>query len=133
MEANKILSSDILDLVFENRNKAYGAYELRKTYNKRITAALLITAGIAVLIFLASFIANTIKSKEAKLDIDSTSGSLPFKDDTTHIVLSPLEFMQHLAVMVPRSRPSKRLWSSEIRGGGYLRPSGDRASPRRFN
>ena len=69
MEANKILSSDILDLVFENRNKAYGAYELRKTYNKRITAALFITAGIAVLIFLASFIANTIKSKEAKLDI----------------------------------------------------------------
>ena len=69
MEANKILSSDILDLVFENRNKAYGAYELRKTYNKRITAALLITAGVASLIFLASFIANTIKSKEAKLDV----------------------------------------------------------------
>jgi protein TonB len=69
MEANKILSSDILDLVFENRNKAYGAYELRKTYNKRITTALLITAGIALLIFLASFIANTINARAAKMEI----------------------------------------------------------------
>ena len=40
MEANKILSADILDLVFEDRNKEYGAYELRKTYNKRIIMAL---------------------------------------------------------------------------------------------
>ena len=69
MEANKILSSDILDLVFENRNKAYGAYELRKTYNKRITTALLITAGVALLIFLASFIAKTINANKAQLDI----------------------------------------------------------------
>ena len=69
MEANKILSTDILDLIFEDRNKAYGAYELRKTYNKRITLALLITAGLAVLIFLASFVANNISSKSAKLEV----------------------------------------------------------------
>ena len=37
MEANKILSADVLDLIFEDRNKDYGAYELRKTYNRRIT------------------------------------------------------------------------------------------------
>src|SRR5215203_3617575 len=69
MEANKILSSDILDLVFENRNKSYGAYELRKTYNKRIVTALLITGGVALLIFLASFIANSINANKAQLDI----------------------------------------------------------------
>jgi protein TonB len=69
MEANKILSTDILDLIFEDRNKAYGAYELRKTYNKRITLALIITAGLAALIFLASFVANNINSKSAKLEV----------------------------------------------------------------
>jgi hypothetical protein len=37
MDANKILNADILDLIFEDRNKEYGAYDLRKTYNKRIT------------------------------------------------------------------------------------------------
>ena len=33
MEANKILKADILDIIFEGKNKSYGAYELRKTYN----------------------------------------------------------------------------------------------------
>lgn len=60
MEANKILSSDILDILFEERNKEYGAYQLRKTYNKRILRALLITASIALLAFLGSILANTI-------------------------------------------------------------------------
>jgi periplasmic protein TonB len=69
MEANKILSSDILDLIFEDRNKAYGAYQLRKTYNKRITLALLITAGVAVAIFLASFIASSMKSDKSQLEV----------------------------------------------------------------
>ena len=47
MEANKILSADILDLIFEDRNKDYGAYNLRKTYNRRILKALIITASVA--------------------------------------------------------------------------------------
>lgn len=70
MEPNKILKSDILDLLFEDRNKEYGAYELRKTYNKRITAALLITAGAALLIFLSSFLAKSMDGDDdAKLNI----------------------------------------------------------------
>jgi len=52
MEANKILNADILDLIFEDRNKDYGAYDLRKTYNKRITKALIITASVALLALL---------------------------------------------------------------------------------
>ena len=33
MDSNKILSADMLDIIFDGRNKEYGAYELRKTYN----------------------------------------------------------------------------------------------------
>ncbi|MFN2439265.1 MAG: hypothetical protein ABR503_08690, partial [Chitinophagaceae bacterium] len=55
-----ILTTDPLDLLFADRNKAYGAYELRKTYNKRITTALLITAGVLALIFLSSFLVKTL-------------------------------------------------------------------------
>lgn len=69
MDANKILSADILDLVFEGRNKDYGAYELRKTYNKRITGALIITASIAILALLGSILASTLKSSN-KNDLD---------------------------------------------------------------
>src|SRR6185436_15079313 len=66
MEANKILTADILDLVFEDRNKDYGAYQLRKTYNKRIRNALIITASVALLALLGSFLANTLNSGPKK-------------------------------------------------------------------
>ncbi len=70
MEANKILSADILDLVFENRNKEYGAYELRKTYNKRIVMALVITASLALLALLGSILASSLDSgKSNKVEI----------------------------------------------------------------
>lgn len=68
MEANKILSADILDLVFENKNKDYGAYELRKSYNRRITRALIITASIALLALLGSVLASSLdNNKKAKI------------------------------------------------------------------
>ena len=63
MEANKILNADILDLIFEDRNKDYGAYNLRKTYNQRVLKALIITASIAVLALLGSLLAKAFKSK----------------------------------------------------------------------
>ncbi len=70
MEANKILSSDLLDLVFEGRNKDYGAYELRRRYNKRITLALIITGSVALLALIGSIVASELKpSDDGKLEI----------------------------------------------------------------
>jgi protein TonB len=70
MEANKILNADILDLVFEGRNKDYGAYELRKTYNARMKKALIITASIAFIALGGSFLANSLKSRDSgKLNV----------------------------------------------------------------
>jgi len=61
MDINKILSADILDIVFEGRNKEYGAYDLRKSYSKRITYALIGTVIICLLLFIGAFIANSKK------------------------------------------------------------------------
>ena len=33
MTSNEILHADLLDILFENRNKQYGAYTFRKNYN----------------------------------------------------------------------------------------------------
>jgi protein TonB len=63
MDANKILSTNLLDLVFEGRNKEYGAYELRKQYNKRLTIALSSTALGLLLIFLTSFLISAVNDK----------------------------------------------------------------------
>jgi protein TonB len=60
MEANKILQSDVLDLLFEGRNKDYGAYELRKKYNRRIILALGITAAIAAAAIIATVVAKQL-------------------------------------------------------------------------
>jgi protein TonB len=40
METSKILSADSLDILFDGRNKEYGAYDLRKTYNNRIKVSI---------------------------------------------------------------------------------------------
>ena len=58
MEVNKILNADILDIVFEGRNKEYGAYDLRKTYNKRLVRAIIGMAALLVLIFVGFFLSN---------------------------------------------------------------------------
>lgn len=62
MEANKILQSDTLDILFENRNKEYGAYELRRHYHSRLSFALLITGGLGLIFFLSSFLYKPAES-----------------------------------------------------------------------
>jgi periplasmic protein TonB len=49
MNPNQILSADLLDLIFSDRNKAYGAYDLRKSYDRRIKKALGITSLVLLL------------------------------------------------------------------------------------
>ena len=70
MEANKILNADVLDIIFEGKNKSYGAYELRKTYNSRLKKAMLITAALLLLVFLGSLLGNYISNTGNKeLDV----------------------------------------------------------------
>ncbi|MEP6513847.1 MAG: energy transducer TonB [Parafilimonas sp.] len=59
MEANQILKADVLDIIFEGKNKEYGAYELRKTYNGRIIKALIAMVLVCLLIFLGTFLAKS--------------------------------------------------------------------------
>ncbi|HXD79113.1 MAG TPA: TonB family protein [Puia sp.] len=66
MEVNKILNADILDIIFEGRNKEYGAYDLRKTYNKRLVRAIVGMAVILVLLFGGFFLANLNGGKSTK-------------------------------------------------------------------
>jgi protein TonB len=54
------MSADVLDIIFEGRNKDYGAYDLRKTYNRRLTTALLTMAGLCALLFIGYIVASNI-------------------------------------------------------------------------
>jgi periplasmic protein TonB len=61
MNANQILSADLLDLIFTDRNKAYGAYELRKSYDSRIKKALGITSLVLLLGIGGHLMAGSVK------------------------------------------------------------------------
>jgi protein TonB len=66
MEAQKILYADPLDVLFDGRNKEYGAYELRKNYNKRLIEAFFAVGIIVMVLSVVNFLPNQ-GSKEKNL------------------------------------------------------------------
>jgi protein TonB len=66
MNKESILKSDLLDIVFENRNKSYGAYTLRKFYSNRLVKSLALALGGALV--LSAF--TLLPKKHVKADID---------------------------------------------------------------
>lgn len=58
----KLFQKDWLDILFEYRNKAYGAYVLRKDYVETLTKSLLFTLGVLFIVFGGAY-ASTYFSK----------------------------------------------------------------------
>jgi periplasmic protein TonB len=56
-----------LDIVFEGKNKAYGAYELRKNYNKRLTKSMAIIYSTIMLFSVYSLLASNKNTSERKI------------------------------------------------------------------
>jgi periplasmic protein TonB len=70
MDINKILSADVLDIIFEGRNKEYGAYDLRKTYNKRLKIALTATTLFCGMLFGGYLLANNFTGEGNKMAVN---------------------------------------------------------------
>lgn len=52
MNLQQLSQADLLDILFEGRNKEYGAYDLRRSYNRRLVRAVLTMLAICLLLFL---------------------------------------------------------------------------------
>ena len=76
MLANNITKVDLLDILFAGRNKDYGAYDLRKTYNKRLYTALTVTIITISLAFAISVIRERFTKTESTSFIVSKDISL---------------------------------------------------------
>lgn len=63
MTNKEVLQADLLDIVFEHRNKDYGAYQLRRGYNRSMVIAL--SAGIGILLLLV-FTAVAASKRDVK-------------------------------------------------------------------
>ncbi|MEO8174051.1 MAG: energy transducer TonB [Sediminibacterium sp.] len=73
MDINKIQSADILDILFDGRNKEYGAYQLRKTYNKRIRNSMIGMTLLCVLLLLGSIIANSTSATKTEVVVNDVN------------------------------------------------------------
>ncbi|MBD3904623.1 energy transducer TonB [Chryseobacterium sp. Ch-15] len=61
------------EIVFENRNKAYGAYDLRHQYPRLLTKSFIIGTGLFLVTALTPFIYMTIKSMNEKAAVEVKS------------------------------------------------------------
>ncbi|WP_164972742.1 energy transducer TonB [Lacibacter luteus] len=78
MKSEEILKADVLDILFENRNKAYGAYSIRKAYPshlKKAMATMLLLVGAGFVI---------VMSQSKKADVRFTA-----REKITEVVLDP--------------------------------------------
>lgn len=69
MQINKIMSASLIDLIFDGRNKAYGAYDLRITYPQRIKRSLLVTGVVLGLAIGGAALANSSKHEDGRYTI----------------------------------------------------------------
>jgi periplasmic protein TonB len=61
MKTDAILKADVLDIIFENRNKSYGAYSLRKFYNNRLYKALGLMGCLVIILSSFTYLIKTDK------------------------------------------------------------------------
>ncbi|MEJ6982375.1 hypothetical protein WG906_18060 [Pedobacter sp. P351] len=80
-----IYQTEWLDLVFANRNKSYGAYELRLNYNRRLGRALLLSSLPILMLFLYPLIEKRVLTDAAQ--------PVPYhtNDEIIDVSLPPLE------------------------------------------
>jgi protein TonB len=84
---------DLDDLIFENRNRDYGAYQLRKRYNRVVVAGILMASVLASLVIILPFVLK----KEGK---DVLSGDITYISVQMESLEPPVE-----RIFVPPAPP----------------------------
>lgn len=73
MKPEMILHADLLDIIFQGRNQAYGAYNLRKYYNSRLAKSVAVMFAIVLSLSMSWFIyARSSGSMQGKVAILTT-------------------------------------------------------------
>ena len=94
-----LTSQEWCDIVFEGKNKTYGAYEMRQSSSKRHLIALLFIAVFAVLIGVLPTLVATVSEVVKK----QNSGSIT--DDVKIVEVDPLEKEQEILENLTREPP----------------------------
>jgi protein TonB len=85
MTNSQLANASLNDIVFEGRNRAYGAYVLRRQYGRHVTRALIIGTAIFSLLVFFPLIAQFLKDRQPKEELNLKENVLmdaPPLDDT---------------------------------------------------
>ena len=121
MQPQNILTANILDILFDGRNKEYGAYDLRKNYNKRLVKSLGCTFGMCLLFTIGSIFAhsknvtiNTIPIIDVILDKYKKPDDPIIKKSTDQPKVQTQKQFQQAAVNIPVITPDKDVALDEV-------------------
>lgn len=67
MEANYVMNAPVEDIIFENRNKEYGAYDIRRKYNRNVGIATAIAVSFLLLALFGPIIIKKLMPKEEEV------------------------------------------------------------------
>jgi protein TonB len=104
-------NTDMLDIIFERRNKSYGAYVLRREQEKSMAQALFIMGTSILLLFAGNFIAGKLQSttklsyKEVEVEV-SNLGDVKDKTKVEEVVKTNTEQSKAKATI---ENPEKRI------------------------
>jgi len=124
MEKQFILQSDLLDILFDGRNKNYGAYELRKNYQRRITKAMAGTLFI-VLLFIGGVLLAGKSSEETVNQQLVTDISLESVEQPKEEVQLPPEKKEHPKLETVSVTPPKIVKDAEMTPEDEVKPVED--------
>ncbi|WP_088845419.1 energy transducer TonB [Hymenobacter gelipurpurascens] len=68
MDNTQLAKASLDDIVFEGRNKAYGAYVIRRVYGKHVTRAVLLAVAFFALMIAFPLLARMLKKEEVVKD-----------------------------------------------------------------
>lgn len=125
MEKLQILSADLLDILFDGRNKSYGAYELRKTYDRRILYALSGTVFVSLLFVVGSLLANA-KKPPSTVELVTTIELENFKKDEPKPELpKPIPKQEPPKVEMAKVTPPKIVADDQVKEDDEVKPVDD--------
>ena len=83
MDNSQIAKASLNDIVFEGRNKAYGAYVLRRLYQRHVTRALIIATAVFLLLIAFPLISQFLK--ENRRGNNQSPRNVPLVQATQHV------------------------------------------------
>ncbi|MFD1001720.1 energy transducer TonB [Ohtaekwangia kribbensis] len=107
MKTETLAAKDWDDLVFENRHKEYGAYEVRKAYSGNLVAGFSVSMGIALLAFIIPILFFLIRG-----DVAGPIKDLPPLGDIIEIVQPPS--IELPKIQPPPSAPAQQVQTTAL-------------------